>query len=202
MTTDTARTPSSPVDPRFTRRWSPRSFSDEPVTREQVASLLEAARWAPSCYNDQPWLFVWALEPEDRERVLGLVAEGNRAWAARAPLLGVVFARRTFGHNGKPNRWAGFDAGAASFALALQADAMGLATHFMGGFDEAASYDALGVPREEYEAMAAFAAGRRGEPERLPEPLRQREKPNGRKAVAEISAEGRFAPRTDKGGSR
>jgi nitroreductase len=113
-------------------------------------------------------------------------------WAEKAPLLGVVFARRRFERNGKPNRWGVFDSGAAAFALNLEAHRRGLATHFMGGFDEAAAYDALGVPKDDYEAMAAFAVGHRGDPATLPENLRERETPSGRKDLARVAVEGRF----------
>src|SRR5262245_53806068 len=126
-----ARVPEVPVEAQFTARWSPRAFAPTPVTKEQLATLFEAARWAPSCYNEQPWLVGYATSAADRERMLVLLVEGNRSWASKAPVLGIAFARRNFTHNGKPNRWGPFDTGAASFALALQAHALGLATHFM-----------------------------------------------------------------------
>ena len=187
-----SRTPRAECDPQFLERWSPRSFTDEPLTGAQIAALFEAARWAPSCFNEQPWCFVYATAGEERDRIASLIVEGNRAWSDRAPLLGIAFARRAFARNDKPNRWAAFDTGAASFSLALQASRMGLAAHFMGGFDEDASYEALGVPREGWEAMAAFAVGHPGPADALPEPLREREAPNGRKEPSEIVFEGRF----------
>jgi nitroreductase len=188
----TERTSAVPIDDRFLQRWSPRSFTDQALTEDEVAALFEAARWSPSCFNDQPWLFVYGTKPEDHERIAGLLAEGNRPWAEHAPLLGIVFARKTFARNGKPNRWSPFDSGAAAFALTLQAQSLGLATHFMGGFDEKASYVALGVPEDEYDAMAAFAVGHRGDPAELPDALREREFPSGRKDPSEVAMEGRF----------
>jgi nitroreductase len=106
-----------------------------------------------------------------------------------APVLGVVFARRHFAHNGKPNRWGAYDAGAAAMSLALQAHALGLAVHFMGGFDALRALEELGVPRGEYEAMAAFALGRPGDPGELSEELRERESPSGRKPLREVAFE-------------
>ena len=175
------------VHRQFVERWSPRAFSDRPVSPEDAQSLFEAARWAPSCYNDQPWHFVWATSESGRARLAELLVEGNRVWAAKAPLLGIVFARKAFGHNGQPNRWAQFDAGAAAFSMTLQAQELGLATHLMGGFDAGASYEALGVSADEYEAMAAFAVGYRGDAGELPGPLQERESPSGRKPLAEVA---------------
>lgn len=190
-----SRTPLADCDPQFVERWSPRSFTSEPLTEAQVAVLFEAARWAPSCFNEQPWCFVHGTQGEDRERIAKLLVEGNRVWADRAPLLGIAFARRTFARNDKSNRWAAFDTGAASFSLALQASRMGLAAHFMGGFDEDASYEALGVPREQFEALAAFAVGHVGPADALPEDLRSREAPNGREEPSAFVFEGRFEAR-------
>lgn len=186
------RTPEADVHRWFLERRSTRAFSPEPLQPAEIASLFEAARWAPSCFNDQPWRFVYGVRDEDRERFFGLLAEGNVAWARTAPLVGVVFARRHFGHNGKPNRWGPFDAGAASMSLALQAHAMGLAAHFMGGFDAERSHAELGVPAAEWQAMAAFVVGRPGDPAALPDALREREAPTGRKPHAEVADEGSF----------
>ncbi len=186
------RTPSAPVALQFLERWSPRAFSQEPVSREELSSLFEAARWAPSCFNEQPWLFVYGADGEDRARIEPLLVEGNRAWARKAPVLGVVFARKNFARNGAPNRWASFDSGAASMSLALQALDLGLSTHFMGGFDEAAAHEALNVPRDEFEAMAAFAIGRRGDPGELEQSMRERERPSDRKDRSEVAVEGRY----------
>ncbi|HEY0136848.1 MAG TPA: nitroreductase family protein, partial [Nannocystis sp.] len=113
-------------------------------------------------------------------------------WAARAPLLLILIARRNFTHNNKPNRNAAFDAGAAWMSLALQAERLGLHTHAMAGFDTARAYSELGVDPEAYEALAAIAVGRRDEPETLPEPLRAREVPSGRNPQASFVFHGRF----------
>lgn len=185
----TARLPAAAVDPLFLDRWSPRSFTTEPLEPAAVASLFEAARWSPSCFNAQPWLFVHATSAGGRARILDLLAEANQAWARRAPLLGVVFARRRFEHDGRPNRWGAFDAGAASLSLALQASRLGLAAHFMGGFDAARAAAELGVDSEDFEPMAGFAVGRRGPAELLPAALAAREQPSSRKPLEAIVRE-------------
>ncbi len=197
----TPHVPPPPENPRkaahgaaalFTERWSPRAFSPEPLAREEVLRMFEAARWSPSCFNEQPWLFVWADDRKGRERILGTLGERNRAWARNAPLLAVLFARRRFEDDGKPNRWAAFDCGAAWMALALQARLSGLYTHAMGGFDAAGAHRALGVPEQDYEAMCVIAAGRRGDPADLPAEMRERERPGLERRPLESTAR-RFA---------
>ena len=178
------------VDPRFVQRWSPRAFEERPVPAADLASVFEAARWSPSCFNEQPWLFVYGAASDDdagRALVFDLLVEGNQAWAKRAPVLGIVFARRAFSGNDKPNRWAGFDSGLASMALTLQAQELGLSVHFMGGFDAGRAAETLGVDGDAYEPVAAFAIGYQGDKSVLPAELQEREKPSGRKPLAEIA---------------
>jgi nitroreductase len=186
------RVPEAAVDPLFLNRWSPRAFSPEPIPRETLASLFEAARWAPSCFGEQPWLFLYATKKEDLELFRSLLVDGNRVWADRAPVLAFVFARLHFARNNKPNRWAQFDSGAAWMSLALQALKLGLYTHGMGGIHVDRIYDTLHVPRDKYEAIAGIAVGRMGDPSLLPAEVRERESPNGRKPLAEVAIEGRF----------
>lgn len=186
------RTPEVDVDAIFPDRWSPRSFLSAPLSEEDLQSLFEAARWAPSCYNEQPWLFLYAVTEKDRERFLGALYEKNREWAHRAPMLLFVLARRRFSVTGKENRHAVFDAGAAWMALALQARRRGLHAHGMAGFSRKRAYEILQVSEEEYEIMAAVAIGRRGRPEVLGEDLRSAEAPNARKPHAEVAREGGF----------
>lgn len=187
------RIPESEVDAIFLDRWSPRAFLPEPLDERTVATLFEAARWAPSCNNDQPWTFVYATSEADRARFLPLLVEKNRAWAQHAPLVGFVVARRHFSFNAQVvNRWAGFDAGAAWMALCLQARRLGLYTHGMGGFDQAKSYEVLGVPEATHEVIAAFVVGRKADPATLSEEMRARETPNGRKPRADVAHEGGF----------
>ncbi|MCU0723732.1 MAG: nitroreductase family protein [Planctomycetes bacterium] len=136
------RAPEASVDPMFPDRWSPRSFLPDPLPPEDLRSLLEAARWAPSCFNEQPWLFLWAATAEDRGRFAAALSERNRAWASRAPLLMFLAVRTAFARNGKPNRHAAFDGGAAWMSLALQARRLGYFAHAMAGFDAARAREA------------------------------------------------------------
>jgi nitroreductase len=192
--TANSRKPDADVHPMFLDRWSPRALRSDPLTDEQIASLFEAMRWAPSCFNEQPWVVVHATGPggEDHDRLVGLLADANKSWAGRAPLLMITFARRHFAHNGKPNRHAGHDVGAAWMALALQARALGLYAHAMAGFDQARAYTELGVPEAEYEAMAAIAVGHLGDPATLNDKQRAMEAPNTRKPAAGFTHRGRF----------
>ncbi len=187
------RRPEANVDPRFLDRWSPRSFADEPISDDHVRALFEAARWAPSAGNSQPWIFVFARSDEDRARFTAALNPGNQKWAGRAPLLVFVLARKTSERSGKPLTHHWFDAGAAWMSLALQARASGLFAHAMGGFDREKAYEATGASASDYDVIAAIAVGRRDDPAKLPdEDLREREKPNERKALAEIMREGKI----------
>lgn len=184
------RTPDYPIDPQFVDRYSTRAFSDQPVSRDQLHQIFEAARWAPSCFNEQPWLVRYALEPADLEIFRPLLVDANRTWADRAPVLGIVFAKKHFALNGNPNPWAPFDAGQAGFSIALQAHLLGLATHFMGGFHKDKTYSVLNVDPEKYEAQAAFVIGYQGSLEVLPEPMRERDAPSGRNPQSAQFVEG------------
>jgi len=138
---------------------------------------MEAARWAPSCYGDQPWRYVVGdrfADPDGWEAILGCLAEQNRRWARHAPLLIAACADTRFDFNGEPNRWGAYDTGAASENLCLQATALGLAAHQMGGFDPAALRQAVGIP-ERFEPMAVIAVGHPAAPERLEPGLREME---------------------------
>lgn len=164
------------------------------MTEAQVLRLLEAARWAPSAANHQPWRFVWALR-QDAEfaAILGALTAGNRTWAAHAAALIVVASRDGVLRDGAevPNRWAAFDSGAAWMSLALQAQDMGLAAHGMGGFDAADLARVVGLPAG-HSLQAVVAVGERGPVEALPEDLRAREEPNGRRPLPESAFRGRF----------
>ena len=183
------REPEAEVDAMFTDRWSPRSFVDEPLDAAQVAALFEAARWAPSCYNDQPWYFRYTVSRAGRDQFLSALVEKNRKWARHAPLLMFVLARKNFVHNGQPNRHAAFDAGAAWMSLALQARRLGLFAHGMAGFNVEKAAEVLNVSLDEFDIMAAGAVGRRGEPGLLGEELASMEKPNGRKPLVDVVKE-------------
>lgn len=193
---ETTRRPEAAVDAQFVERWSRRALSARPIAEEHVQTLFEAARWAPSGGNSQPWLFVYASKPDDLARARTLLKESNHPWASRAPLLVFAFARRRHPETGNPLRTAHFDVGAAWQSLALQAHELGLSTRAMGGIHHDKTYELLGVPAEEFESLAGIAIGYPGERDDLPSELRDKEQPNGRKSTREFAFEGRYAPRT------
>lgn len=174
-------------------RWSPLAISDQPVEDDKIQTLFEAARWAPSSYNEQPWRYVYATKAdgEARERLESLLLPGN-AWARNAFLLAVTFARKTFTLSGKENRHALHDTGAASAYLAAQCPSLGLVGHQMAGFkvDEAASV--LGVPAD-FVPGSMIAVGYPGDPKDLDVKLQERETaPRERKAQKEIVFRGKY----------
>ena len=188
------RVPDRPIEPLLLRRWSPRAMSGLPIGEEELLTLFEAARWAPSTYNEQEWRFLYARRETSQWPVFfDLLVEGNRVWCQRAAMLAVILAHRVFERNGKPNPVHLFDCGNAFENLALQGTAMGLVVHGMQGFDFEKARSVLGVP-EDYAVVAMFAVGRPGDPALLPEPLREREVPSGRKPVREFIREGGFGP--------
>jgi len=155
-----SNTPSPALHELIRTRWSPREFLDRPIAPEDLRTLFEAARWAPSCFNEQPWRFVVATkdQPEQFAKILGLLMEMNQKWAKTAYLIGFSAGKKTFTHNSAPDRFGLYDTGAASDNLAIQATAMGIHAHFMGGFDANRARMEFGVP-EDFEIGAAFAAG-------------------------------------------
>jgi len=186
------RDPDHDVAPIFVNRWSPRAMAGEPVAEADLLAMFEAARWAPSSRNNQHWRFVYAERAsEEWEAYLDFLAEGNRTWAVDAGALVVVLSKTTFDYNGDPAGTHSFDTGAAWQNLALEATRRDIATHPIGGFDHEAARDHLGVP-EEFDVEAMVAVGHRADPETLPEDLRNREVPNGRKSLDEITFEGSF----------
>lgn len=147
-------------------RWSPRAFDpDKTVSRDNLTALLEAARWAPSCFNDQPWRYIVCDKASDAaawQNGLAIIAEKNRLWAKNAPVLLLAVAMGNFNHNGKANRWAMYDTGAASVSLCLQATALGLIVHQMGGFDADLARQTFRLP-EDCTPMAMMAVGYQAE---------------------------------------
>ncbi len=190
--TTPTRTPNAEVDDLFIDRWSPRAFSPEPIPRETLLRLFEAARWAPSAMNEQPWRFLYADTPETLDLFRPLLVDQNRVWADRAPVLVFVLGKRRYDYKDRPNKGYQFDAGAAWMSLALQARMLGLFTHGMAGIHYDDAYEALNVPAEDYEIIAAVAIGAMGDPEELPADVQAREAPSGRKALAEIAVSGVF----------
>lgn len=181
------------VEPLFLDRWSPRAFSGELLSPEELTSLFEAARWAPSSYNNQPWRILYATRggPE-WDRFFNLLIEANRVWVARAAVLLLFLSKKTFDHNGKPCITHSFDCGAAWENLALQAAAMNLVAHGMQGFDYERARTELRVP-EGFQIEAMAALGRPGRKEDLPPALQEREVPSGRRPLSETVREGPFS---------
>ena len=179
------------LDPMFLQRWSPRAYDSTPLAPDVIQTLFEASRWSPSCFNEQPWRFVYASEPDELTAFQEVLADANRGWATKAPLLAITFAKNTFSRNGQPNRWAQFDSGAAWMALALQAHKLGLAAHAMGGFDAEKACQVANIDPNEFTAMCVIAVGKQADPQTLPEPLREREAPSDRKPLTHITFKGR-----------
>ena len=158
------------------QRWSPRAFSEKPVPAEVLRSLFEAARWAPSSSNEQPWAFVVTTtdDKENHTKMLSTLVEFNQAWAKHAPVLAIAVSELAFAKNGHANRNAFYDTGAAVANLSLEATSRGLFVHQMAGFDPHKAIELLEIPSG-WEPISAFTIGYPGNPETLAETLRQRE---------------------------
>ncbi|WP_280042374.1 nitroreductase family protein [Pseudomonas sp. Hg5Tf] len=184
------------IDEQFIKRWSPRAFTNEPISEATLLSFLEAARWAPSAYNSQPWRFLYARrDTPNWQRYLGLLNEFNRSWAQHAAALVIVISKTTFAAPGsseeKPALWHTFDTGSAWGHLALQASLSGWHTHGMAGFDQELTRKELKIP-EGYALHAVVAIGKLGDKASLAEALQAREEPSPRRSLSELAAEGDF----------
>lgn len=179
------------------RRWSPRAYdAQRSVTPAQATALVEAARWAPSCFGAEPWRFLmWnrAADPAGWQQAFDCLSDNNKKWVGKVPLLFLACAGATFEHNGQPNRWSHYDTGMAALSLSLEAVAQGLAAHQMGGFDIAKVRVAFAIP-DDFMPMAMIAVGYQAAPETIEdEEMRQKElKPRARKPVAERFYSGRW----------
>lgn len=181
-----------PIDDLYLERWSSRAFSNETVDEDLLFSLFEAARWAPSAANIQPWRFVYAQTEEDRERFLTFINDGNVTWCKEAPVLVAVIAHMHFDEETSDvNPTHAFDAGTAWGYLSLEATRKGLLTHGMGGFDRIKAKEVLGVP-DGYAVLALIAIGYQGDKETLPEALKKREVPSDRNKIDAFVYEGVF----------
>jgi nitroreductase len=186
------RQPDHAVDRVFVDRWSPRAMSGEELTGEELLTLFEAARWAPSSMNNQPWRMLYAPRTSRHWPLFfDLLVDSNKVWCARAAVLVVVISKATF-ENGKPCRTHSYDGGAAWMSLALQGSLMGLVVHGMQGFDYDRAGIDLGIP-EGFQVEAMAAVGRPGRVEELPEQLQARETPNERRPLAQSVCEGPFS---------
>lgn len=180
-----------PIDPLFLDRWSPRAMSGEAISDEELMTLLEAARWAPSSGNGQPWRMLYAKRDTPHwEPFFSLLAEGNQVWVVRAAVL-IAFVSERTDDKGRPRRTHSFDTGAAWENLALQGARMGLVIHAMAGLDYEKAHVVFRLP-ERFAVEAMVAVGRPGDISLLSENLQEREKPNSRRPLSETVFEGAF----------
>lgn len=191
-----ARIAEYPIDPQFLNRWSPRAYTGADISEETVMTFLEAARWAPSSYNAQPWRFVYARRGTQHwGTLLGLLNEFNRSWAEQASVLLIVLSRTTFTPPGATAPASApthsFDTGSAWAYLALQASLSGWHAHGMAGFDKEKARTELGVPAE-YAVEAAVAIGKLGDKSLLPERMQAGETPSTREPLSKLAFEGKF----------
>ena len=185
---------SYPIHELLRRRWSPHAFAARLVEKDKLCRLLEAARWAPSCFNEQPWNFILATKenPAEFEQMLECLVEGNRGWAKTAPVLMITVAAMSFVKGGKPNRHAFHDVGAAMADFTLQATSEGLFVHQMAGIDADKIRTTYGIPAT-HEPVAGVALGYPGDIESLPEALKQRTlAPRSRKPMEQFVFSGKW----------
>ncbi|WP_128543783.1 nitroreductase family protein [Larkinella soli] len=195
MTIDYSETKTAPTQHEvldvIRNRWSPRSFADRPVAQEDLETLFEAASWAPSAINEQPWRYIYAhrSDTETFEKLLACLAPGNQVWARDAAVLVLSVARKTYSATGKPNRTHLYDTGAANLALLLQGTEMGIFGHQIGGFDLNKTVETVQLS-DDFEPAVFIALGYRDSYEKLAEPFRTREMtPRSRKTVQEFTSE-------------
>lgn len=190
------RQPDHAIDPVFIRRWSPRGFKPVPIEPDTLLQFFEAARWAPSAINSQPWRFIYALNGSAHwDSLFGLLSEYNQSWAARASALVLIVSKKVFL---PPDKDAvvqivshSFDTGAAWANFALQASISGWITHAIGGYDRLRARQVFSIP-DDYHLEAIIAVGQQGDASHLSEALQAREQPTPRRPVRDFVAEGRF----------
>ena len=183
-----------PTHDLITHRWSPRAFATKPVPADVLRSLFEAARWAPSSNNEQPWAYLVATQDdaENFANMVSVLVEFNANWAKKAPVLALAVSELSFAKNGTPNRNAQYDTGAASALLTVEATSRGLFVHQMAGFDPAKARQVFSIP-EGWEPIAALAIGHPGDPATLPQPYQDREAaPRTRKPLREFVMTGQW----------
>ncbi len=171
--------------PLIKERWSPRAFAEEKIAKDDLYAILEAASYAPSCFNEQPWRFVLADEEKLLTKMRSILYSGNLQWAQKAPVLLLIAAKKTFSLNNEENFWHMFDSGTAWSFLSLEAQKRGIMTHAMGGFSMKKARRLFKIP-EDYEIITVVAIGRYGDINQLSDELKQREHPDTRKDVSEL----------------
>ncbi|MCX6990891.1 MAG: nitroreductase family protein [Chlamydiae bacterium] len=186
------RPTSAKIHPLIHNRWSPRSMTGESLTDEELAALFEAARLSPSCYNAQPWRFIYATNNDPEwNAFLDLLVDFNKSWCKKAGALIVIASRKRFEHNEKPSQTHSFDAGAACMSLALEGASRGLVVHGMGGFDYEKAAILTKLPAD-FEVNAMFAVGKKASKESLSPELQEKEIPSGRRPLTEIIFRGNY----------
>lgn len=185
----------TPILEPLAQRWSGRAYDPaRPVERSQLLAVLEAARWAPSCFGYQPWrLLIWNRTEDDGswQQAFACLSEGNRAWAGQAPLLLLACAETQFA-DGRPNRWAQYDTGAAMMSLSVQATALGLMVHQMGGFDAGRIREQFAIPHT-FDCIAMLTLGYQVPRDQIPAELQERElAPRSRRPLGESFFEHRW----------
>lgn len=185
-----------PIEEHLARRWSGRAYdAARPVTRPHLLALLEAARWAPSCYGDQPWRYlVWdrMQDPGNWQRAFACLGEFNQGWAGNAPVLMLALADTLFNHNNQPNRWGDYDTGAASMSMCVQSTALGLMVHQMGGFDAGKVQKEFAIP-ERFTPMAMMTVGYQLAVADIPADMRGRElAARERRALGDVAFSGQW----------
>lgn len=179
------------IDPIYIERWSPRAFSSKQVEQEKLHKIFEAARWAPSAANWQPWHFIFARSDEDKKRFLSFIYEGNVEWCQHAPVLLAIVSKTTRNEQGDPNHFHAFDTGTAWGYLTLEAKRQGLITHGMGGFDREKAKEILALP-DNYEVQAVVAIGYHDPDAPLSDKNREREFPSNRCPQSDFVFEGSY----------
>lgn len=189
---DFKRKTTYPISDFIVNRWSARAMNGEEITDQELFSLFEAARWAPSSYNNQPWRFIYGKRKTAHfETLFKLLTKSNQAWAKQAAVLVVMISKKTFDYNGKPSKTHSFDTGAAWENLALEGSKKGLVVHGMEGFSYRRAKKVLSIP-DNYQVEAMVAIGKKGMKESLPEELQKREFPSDRKPLKSLIWEGKF----------
>lgn len=174
-----------PVINPIKMRWSPRAFSDEKIPRKTIDTLIEAARFAPSAFNAQPWRFIVPQNEREQTLIKNALLPGNQIWALRAPVVIIIAAKMRFEDRDKDNHYALFDTGCAWGMLAIQASSMGLETHAMAGVDKKRVHEDFQLAEDE-KVICAVAIGYYGHRQQLPPNLQEREEPNVRKSMSDI----------------
>jgi nitroreductase len=164
------------LHPLIKKRWSPRAFSLQTIEKEKLERMIEAARWSPSCYNEQPWRFIIGIKGQNSiyDKIFSTLAEGNQSWAKRVPCLLLLLAKKTFTHNGKRNRWSEYDCGQAAAHLSIQAMEESIYVHQMAGFDKMKATQLFAI-QDDFTPVVVIAAGYQGDVNELPEDLKKME---------------------------